>query len=494
VVEIITAIPSWELLEQAAQIAEESGWHLYLVGGVVRDLLLAQKRAEDLITSSNNADISLLPQPLGTHKEHPYELLVGTQKSMPVNHIFALLQDNNLSITDIDLVVDGCQQTADVGAGVKLATALQQIYPAVHLDIHGTFQTAALLWDGDPEFGCLGVDIATARTEFYPYPAANPEVSASSIRQDLYRRDFTINALAWRLTPATDPPLLDLFGGLHDLAAKQIRVLHPNSFIDDPTRIFRGARFAVRLGFDFETETAAYIRDAISSGVYIQTAQAHRRTPALQTRLKTELKYLLQAIYWKAAFELLADLDAFGCIHSTLKLDRELLYQLRLLGRCLERLDRSQSIVHWQLRLELIIAHLAPIYRSTVATNLQLPSESSNRLQNLELAETDVLSSLPSLDRVSQVVRVLRQFDRDTLILIAVRCQGKLSIRRKIWKYLTVWINIQPLLNGNDLRQLGYQPGPQYREMLDNLLMATLDGDAIDRSAAEEFLRNYGER
>jgi tRNA nucleotidyltransferase (CCA-adding enzyme) len=440
VVEIIQEIPAWELLEQAARIADESGWHLYLVGGVVRDLLLAQTRAEDL------------------------------------------------AITDIDLVVDGCQQIADVGAGVKLATALQQLYPAVHLDIHGTFQTAALVWDGDPKLGCLGVDIATARTESYPYPAANPEVSPSSIRQDLYRRDFTINALAWRLTPSPDPPLLDLFGGLQDLAAKQIRVLHPHSFIDDPTRIFRGVRFAVRLGFKFEAETAGYIRDAISSGVYIHTAQLHRRTPALQTRLKTELKYLLQASYWQAAFELLADLDAFQCIHPTLKLDRELLYQLRLLGRCLDRLDRSQSIVHWQLRLELIIAHLDPIYRSTVATNLQLLPESMHRLQELDRAETDILSSLPSLHRVSQVVRVLREYDRDTLLLIAVRCQGKLSIRRQIWKYLTVWQQMQSILNGNDLRKLGYQPGPQYREMLDNLLMATLDGDVIDRSSAEEFL------
>jgi tRNA nucleotidyltransferase (CCA-adding enzyme) len=168
VIKDLQRIPHWELLMQAAKIAETSGWHLYLVGGVVRDLLLAEKSGES-------------------------------------------------AITDIDLVVDGCQHTADVGAGVQLATMLQQIYPAVHLDIHGTFQTAALVWDRNSEFGALGVDIATARSESYAYPAANPDVSPSSIRQDLYRRDFTINALAWRLTPSTEPPLLDLFGGLDDL-------------------------------------------------------------------------------------------------------------------------------------------------------------------------------------------------------------------------------------------------------------------------------------
>jgi tRNA nucleotidyltransferase (CCA-adding enzyme) len=231
----------WGLLLRAAAIAQTSGWDLYLVGGVVRDLLLAERKGE------------------------------------------------RLGITDIDLVVDGCQQVADVGAGVQLANALQAIYPAAHLDIHGTFQTAALVWDRNSDFGALGVDIATARTESYAYPAANPDVSPSSIRQDLYRRDFTINALAWRLTPSPESPLLDLFGGVDDLAARQIRVLHAHSFIDDPTRIYRGVRFAVRLGFQLETQTAAYIREAIHSGVYIQTMQAHRRTPALQVRLRNEL-------------------------------------------------------------------------------------------------------------------------------------------------------------------------------------------------------------
>jgi tRNA nucleotidyltransferase (CCA-adding enzyme) len=442
VIETIRLIPQWELLKQAARIAAASGWHLYLVGGVVRDLLLAQSRAE------------------------------------------------SLSITDIDLVVDGCDQVAEVGAGVKLAKALQQIHPEVHLDIHGTFQTAALVWPSDSAFGALGIDIATARTESYPYPAANPEVSASSIDRDLYRRDFTINALAWRLTPSSDPPLLDLFGGLQDLQAKQVRVLHPNSFVDDPTRIFRGARFAVRLGFEFEPETAAYIRSAISSGIYVQTAQAHSRTPALQIRLKTELKYLFQVSYWQPTIELLGELDALQCIHPTLKLDLELLQQLRLLARCLARFDPQQTIEHWQLRLVAMIACLDPIDRSAVAKNLQLSPDIINRLTNLDRAQTEITSSLSNFQPVSQVVKLLRQYDLELLILVAVRCRRILPLRRQIWRYLTVWSRIQPILNGADLQQIGYKPGPQYRQILDALLMATLDGFVIDRSTAEEFIRS----
>jgi tRNA nucleotidyltransferase (CCA-adding enzyme) len=389
-------------------------------------------------------------------------------------------------IKDIDLVVDGFHKSADVGAGVELAKALQQLYPTARLEIHGAFQTAALLWHKDPQLDSLWVDIATARTEFYPYPAANPEVEASSIRQDLYRRDFTINALALRLTSPRAGELLDFFGGLLDLQAKQIRVLHANSFIEDPTRIYRGVRFAVRFSFEIESQTQEFIRYAINSGVYDRTAQENSKTPALQTRLKTELKHILEAPYWKSALQLLDNLGALQCIHPTLKLDALLLRQLRLLERCLRRFDPQQSLIHWEMRLETIIAHLEPQYRVKVAKNLQLQEDGIKRLQNLAKAEAEVLESLPACQRPSQVVQFLRQYDLPMLVLIALQTQR--TIRRQIWYYLTILSHINPILNGNDLKKLGYKPGVQYRQMLDDLLAATLDGNINNKAEAEEFL------
>ena len=428
----------WELLLEAADAAKERGWHLYLVGGAVRDLLLA------------------------------------------------IASTANFSIKDIDLVVDGCEQTAQVGAGVELAKAIQRRHPDCGLNIYGTFQTAALLWDENSIFGCLGIDIATARTETYPYPAANPIVESSSIDHDLYRRDFTINAIALRLTPdPKQPPLLDLYGGLADLEARQMRVLHLDSFIDDPTRIYRGVRFAKRLNFALEPQTEQYIRDAIKSGVYDRTAQSHPKTPALQSRLKTELKYLFQVPYWRSTIELLADLGALQCIHSTLKLDSELLRQLRLLDRCLSRFDSDQSITHWQLKLEVAIAYLAPEYRESVAKNLQLSADSIKRLGKLAAVEAEIITLLPTLDRVSQIFRLLRQFDRQTSIIIAMRST---ITRRQIWQYLTIWTQIQPILTGEDLQRLGYQPGKQYRQLLTMLFDAALDGVIFDRASAEKLL------
>lgn len=428
------ASPLWELLEKASEQAENRGWHLYLVGGAVRDLLLAE-----------DAGV--------------------------------------LMIQDIDLVVDGFHRSADVGAGVELAKELQKIYNKVRLEVHGQFQTAALLWHNDPNLDNLWVDIATSRTEFYPYPAANPEVEASSIRQDLYRRDFTINALALRLTEPRAGELLDFFGGFLDLQSRQIRVLHANSFIEDPTRIYRAVRFAVRLGFEIEPQTEGYIRHAIASGIYEAVKTQSGRAPALETRLRSELKYILQAPYWKPALQLLANLEALRCIHPSLELDSKLWWQVRSVDRCLQRFDPQQTVEHWLIRLEVLIAYLIPAYRGKVANNLQLPADSIDRLEHLAEAEAKIIEFLPNGDRgtspiqcrPSEVVRLLRQYSLPTLILIMVHIPR--YVRRIIWRYLTEWSHVKAPLNGNDLKKLGYKPGPQYSKILDDLLAATLDKD-----------------
>jgi tRNA nucleotidyltransferase (CCA-adding enzyme) len=432
--------PLWELLMAIAKQAEARGWQLYLVGGAVRDLLLATKNA----------------------------------------------REQALPIPDIDLVVDGFHQAADQAAGVELARSLQQAYPNARLQVHGRFQTAALTWHNHPEFDSLWIDIATARTEFYPYPAANPEVEASSIRQDLYRRDFTINALAIRLTAPRVGEMLDFFGGLLDLEAKQIRVLHANSFIEDPTRIFRAVRFAVRLGFEIDPQTEGYIHHAIASGVYHRIQSEMEKTPALQTRLKQELKYILEAPYWKTAIRLLSDLGAMCCIHSDLHVDDRLWWQLRLVDRWLRRFDTEHTLEHWLVLLEVLLARLETPDRVKVAENLQLPADSIDRLRQLDQIQATVMADLPTCVRPSQIYQHLNQYDLPTLTLLAVLVPRR--IRRQIWHYLTHLATMKPPIDGNDLKAMGYKPGKHYKPMLEALLNATLDGEISDRSDAEALL------
>jgi tRNA nucleotidyltransferase (CCA-adding enzyme) len=430
------AKPLQDLLSIIAEKAQERGWHLYLVGGGVRDLLLATG-------------------------------------------------DEPVMLSDLDLVVDGYHRSAESGAGMILAEALQVIYPAARLEVHGKFQTAALLWHKDPVLDSLWIDIATARTEFYPYPAANPEVEASSIQQDLYRRDFTINALALRLTEPNAGEMLDFFGGVEDLQNKQVKVLHANSFIEDPTRIYRGVRFAVRLGFGFDRQTEEYIRHAIASGIYQQVAEK-QVAPALQTRLKAELRYILQTPYWRSAIQQLADLDALKCIHPTLQLTKSLWQELRLMEYWLKRFDPENRLMHWQMLLEVLIAGIAPEARSRVAQNLQMTAESILRLGQLAEVETAIVSKLPSCRLPSQVVELLQGYDLGMLILVGVRLRSR---RQMVRQYLGHWSQVKPLLNGNDLRELGYKPGKAFKEILAGVLAATLDGEIGDRAGAIAFVR-----
>jgi tRNA nucleotidyltransferase (CCA-adding enzyme) len=430
------APPLQEILRIAAQAAADRGWHLYLVGGGVRDLLLAADRT------------------------------------------------GQMALQDLDLVVEGPS-----AAGVELAQLLGARYPQARLEIHEKFQTAALMWKQDPVLGDLAMDLATARTEFYPYPAANPVVAGSTIEQDLQRRDFTINAMALRLTPTADRAagqLLDQFGGQADLQQRQLRVLHANSFIDDPTRMFRGARLAARLGLRFEAQTEQSLRSALASGIYEQVQQGDLGpVPALQTRLKAELKLLFQSPDWRAALRYLAELGALRCIHPHLTLTPTVERQIRWALRGFE----PESA--WEICMELLIASLDPTDCRSVCQGLQLGGESADRLAQLptlEAAFNELLSDRHHT-RPSQVVQRLGPAADPLLTLVALRSNR--AGRRLIWRYQTAWAPVKPLLDGHDLKALGYPPGAQYKPILADLLRLGLDGEITDRAAAIAYVKSH---
>jgi tRNA nucleotidyltransferase (CCA-adding enzyme) len=138
------------------------------------------------------------------------------------------------------------------------------------------------------------------------------------------------------------------------------------------------------------------------------------------------------------------------------------------------------------MRLEVLIASLKPEIRGKVATNLQLPKDSIERLDKLNILETQLSEHLSHCQLKSEIVKLLRNYKTGDLILFAVR--SDLKIRRIIWQYVIDWSQIKPLLNGNDLKSLGYKPGQQFKQILEDLLIATLDGDIRDRTEAEAFL------
>jgi tRNA nucleotidyltransferase (CCA-adding enzyme) len=430
-----------EILAIAVAAAQSRGWHLYLVGGGVRDLLLA----------SGNAPVILY---------------------------------------DVDLVVDGVSGNVDTeGAGMVLAAALQALYPETQLTVHGKFQTAALQWVGHPVLGDLSMDIATARTESYAYPAANPDVQASSIQADLARRDFTLNALALRLTEPDAGKIWDLFGGVTDLQAGQLRVLHAASLIDDPTRIYRGARLGTRLGFDFESATAGYIQAAIDHPITAELWDAAGQptgkiVPALQTRLKSELKYIFESDSWLTTIDWLARLDALKCIHPSFVMTPRLRRELQLMAGWLKQFDPASPAGHWLMLLEVLLTGVGLEHRGNVAQNLQLPPDSVDRLTNLATISTIVTMQLPKCSRPSQIVELLKPYDLSMLLLLGVKSPQRQLIRR----YLQYWSQVKPMLSGTELTQLGYKPGKAFKPILAALLVATLDGEIVDRDTAIVFL------
>lgn len=204
-------------------------------------------------------------------------------------------------VKDIDLVL--------VGNAARFGTKLQAVLGGT-LSAHVEFGTATLVLPSG-----LELDIAAAREETYSRPGALPDVVPSSIHKDMSRRDFTVNAMALRLNPAP-PELLDPFHGEDDLDARQLRVLHPLSFVEDPTRILRGARLAGRLGFSFEADTARRARAVLQAGGPDDPGAdpSPIRVTVSHSRSRAELELILAEPRVAPALAALAELGALETI------------------------------------------------------------------------------------------------------------------------------------------------------------------------------------
>ncbi len=159
---------------------------------------------------------------------------------------------------DIDVTVEG--------EGIALARAAAQALGAP-VTVHEQFGTATLVLEGVPGTPARQIDVASCRKETYAEPAAYPRVMPGTLEEDLFRRDFTINAMAMALSPGRFGALIDPFGGVQDLKRKRLRILHARSFEDDPSRILRGIRFAERFALAWEPATERALRAAVDSGV-----------------------------------------------------------------------------------------------------------------------------------------------------------------------------------------------------------------------------------
>lgn len=357
---------------------------------------------------------------------------------------------------DIDLLVEGdapalaAELAAELGAEVKE---------------HRPFGTAHVRLNSGERF-----DLATARLEHYPEPGALPVISRATARQDLARRDFTVNTLAMRLNPGAFGELLDPFGGRTDLHTRTLRVLHPVSFIEDPVRLFRAARFEAQLGFRMEPVTEAYGRYAMGSGRFDGMGGE---------RLKSELRRTLGAPGAASVALRLEDLDAWRMLHPELHLDLGTHCCLRRLQHYLGRGTEER----WLIMLAAILAALPPGERELAIAPLLLRRDErlvlEDAWQGLELAPLAL--SLPA----PELAERLDGLQAGGLCLAAAAAPDR-AARAAIAHYHRQLRSLKlERVDGTWLRSHGVPPGPVYRELLRELLRAKRAGE-LPTPAAEE--------
>lgn len=383
---------------------------------------------------------------------------VSRRHGIPVHLVGGLVRDLLLGREnrDLDLVVEG----DGLGFAALLAEEL-----GGRVRTHPAFLTAVVV---DPDG--FHIDIATARSEFYRAPAALPEVQTSALRQDLFRRDFTINTLAIRLGGDT-PELIDYFGGRQDLKEKTLRVLHSLSFIDDPTRVLRAVRLELRLGFHLSAETLRLVEVALGEGIFEQLSGS---------RLRDELTLLLdEPALALRGIERLAELDLLRVLHPHLGLGEETRERLRCARAAwdwyhLEGLTDPPVRV-WRLHLMALAGDLAEPELIRLADRLMLAGEDRRLLtgfpSRLERARLAVAGEGLLAHQAAEILEPLA--GEELLLLLA---EPDEAVRAWVRRDLTELRTFELGIRGADLIGAGFRPGPRIGDALKETRRARLDG------------------
>ena len=360
-----------------------------------------------------------------------------------------------------------------VGDAIDLALDLYETYGG-WLKAHDRFLTAKWVVDARSANGFLSdgqeftlhIDFASARSEGYPEPAALPRVRRGSIKLDMRRRDFSINALALQITPFWAAwKVLDLYGGEKDLDERRIRALHRHSFRDDPTRIFRACRFATRLDFEIERNTLHWIRNSLPYVAKLSGA-----------RLRAEIRHILNEERPGETLLHLQELGVLTQIHPDFKLSAQL---PDLIERVKTRIPPWTDYPHRApaLRLCMLFAEVDGVTALSIARRLDY----DRRMTDWLAGACNILGNRQQLADPSRAPSTLAPLLED-LAEVSVHAGWLMlhddpAARATLEAWMLRWRKIRPGTDGNDLLALGLPPGPIFRQTLDQLRDAWLDGE-----------------
>lgn len=346
------------------------------------------------------------------------------------------------AIVDVDLVVEG-------DAVAVARTAL----PGTKLVAHARFGTASMT------IAHARIDVATARSETYARPGALPRVRPAGIDEDLRRRDFSVNAIALRLDG--EPALLDPCGGIADLAARRLRVLHDRAFADDATRIFRALRYAARLGFALDAHTATLLRDGVG-----------HVTALSGERVRREIELILMEQTAGVALEACQATGALRAVHPALRWDVEKRDQLDA--------ERVSGVARTTLGLALLASAASAAEAEVICARLRLTRAEASAVRAMPALAPITAMLRRASAKPSGVVALLDHFPPAAVAAFAGTAPDSIA-RQLALRYLEEWRHIKPILSGRDLQELGVPAGPQVQRGLQLIRAARLDGWASDR-------------
>lgn len=412
----------WPLLEAISRHANQQEIDLYLVGGLVRDLLL-----------------------------------------------------DTLNL-DLDLVVEG--------DAIAFAESLSTLYGGA-LRVHRQFGTAkwrleAIVADNVggtySDAWPASIDFATARAEFYKEPTVLPTVRQSSIKQDLHRRDFTINSMALRLAPGPLGTLIDYYNGQRDIEQGLVRVLHSLSFVDDPTRMIRAVRFEQRFGFRIEQRTADLLQDALP---FLERVTGER--------LKNELWHLLKERYPVRAFFRLQELQIMQQLSPVFQVDVWFSNAFRAMQYAVARpLWREKDIDQQLAGFALLVLRRNPDDIETVSRRFMLARSDIQTIQHTATVYRWLLQHHQAPP--SQIVERLSVLEPTGWVALWAALPDA-HLRRHVVAFITRWRYVDTTIDGHQLKAMGVQPGPQMGQILRQMRAAWLDGIIVDQHTEAHYLQ-----
>ncbi len=364
---------------------------------------------------------------------------------------------------DIDIVVEG--------DGITFAKAFARRHDA-RVKAHRKFVTAVIIFpDG------FKIDVATARTEHYEYPAAMPIVRIGSIRLDLLRRDFTINALAIKLNTKSFGKVYDYFGGQRDIKEKVIRVLHSLSLVEDPTRVFRGIRFEQRFHFRIGNFTLNLIKNAIKKG-FIQKLSGKR--------VFNELRIIFNEPNPVTILERMYELNVLQALHpglTSLEAIRRMFRSIRAVLAWYDLLYREEDVEHWMLYFLGVLDQLPEQEADELCEYLMIPSKMLRKIRTARNGYYQIERPLYDASQPlhnSDIYAVFHPLPLEAILFWMAKTKQEF-VKKAASTYLSKLQDVQTQISGNDLIRLGLQPGPVFQDILSAVLAARLKDEISTR-------------